>query len=299
MHKMRVAVLRGGPSREYEASLRTGESVLKHIPDDSYHVHDIFIDREGTWHKNGLSITPHVALSHADVIWNALQGAHEHNRQVEHLLEMHQVPFTGPGAFASGISLNPLLLKEIFKREKIKTPQYIVVDTSPQDMPAGTLATLWKTYSPPLIIRPIIKGESAVIVARTFDSFAEALEAAFDTAESVMIEEYIPGTAIPAGVIDEYRGIVRYTLPLLDPGLSSDEKEELEALARRVHDLLGLRHYSEVQLLRTPRRGTYVTGVIASPELHEESHFHKALGTVGAPLSHFIDHVLQLALAGK
>jgi D-alanine-D-alanine ligase-like ATP-grasp enzyme len=42
MSKLRVAVLRGGPSNEYDVSLKTGASVLRHMP-EKYQTHDILI----------------------------------------------------------------------------------------------------------------------------------------------------------------------------------------------------------------------------------------------------------------
>ena len=64
-HKTRVAVLRGGPSSEYEVSLKTGEAVLKSLP-QKYEGVDVFIDREGVWHVHGIARTPADALKHVD-----------------------------------------------------------------------------------------------------------------------------------------------------------------------------------------------------------------------------------------
>jgi len=52
-HLTRVGVLRGGPSSEYEISLKTGGNVLKILREkfgDKYQTHDILIDKEGNWH---------------------------------------------------------------------------------------------------------------------------------------------------------------------------------------------------------------------------------------------------------
>ena len=51
MHRTRVAVLRGGPSSEYEVSLKTGAAVIKNIPQDIYDVQDILISKQGIWYK--------------------------------------------------------------------------------------------------------------------------------------------------------------------------------------------------------------------------------------------------------
>ena len=46
MARIKVGVLRGGPSSEYDVSLKTGAAVLKNLP-DTYEPADIFIDKVG------------------------------------------------------------------------------------------------------------------------------------------------------------------------------------------------------------------------------------------------------------
>ena len=58
MQKIRVGVLRGGPSNEYNISLKTGSSVLKNLPEEKYEARDIFISKNGEWHFRGIPIAP-------------------------------------------------------------------------------------------------------------------------------------------------------------------------------------------------------------------------------------------------
>jgi D-alanine-D-alanine ligase len=62
MHRIRVGVLRGGPSSEYEISLKTGATVLNNLSQEKYNPRDIFIDKEGQWHMHGLPVLPHSTL---------------------------------------------------------------------------------------------------------------------------------------------------------------------------------------------------------------------------------------------
>ncbi len=133
MQKIRVGVLRGGPSSEYEISLKTGATVLQHLPRETYETQDILISREGIWHKNGLPIIPYDALSHVDVIFNALHGHYGEDGKVQHLLEILRIPFTGSLSFASAIGMNKVLSKEVFKKEGIKTPYYQIVEKVPKE----------------------------------------------------------------------------------------------------------------------------------------------------------------------
>ena len=298
MHKVRVGVIRGGDPLGYEKSLKTGEMVMKHLPSDHYDIHDIFITKDGAWHRHGLEIAPHTALAHLDVAWNALHGT-ARGDSVEHILELHKIPFTGSGIFPSALTSHPVHFKEALKREGLKTLPYRLVEIPDADSPGESLTDLFRTFAPPIILRPVVQMCEPITV-RTYGAFPDALSKAFEVADSVMLEEFIPGTPISVGVIEGYRDHDIYALPPVSPlQLTHEEKRLLEDTARRVHNILGLRHYSQVDLNVTPKRGVFVVGVTLKPELHEESVFHKALHSVGAPLWHFFDHTVRLALGRK
>ncbi len=293
MHKVRVGVLRGGTS-DYETSLRTGEMVVRHLP-DHYFTEDIFITRDGVWHKDGLEITPHHALTHLDVVFNALHGPASEGGYVQHLLEQHRIPFTGTGTFAVALSRNSLHFKEFLKRENIRAIPHRLVEI-PSEGPGEELSALFKTFSPPLIVRPVGVGHG-VMIAKTYPDFIDMLEEGFKDADQIILEEYIPGATASVGVIEGYRDQESYALPPMSQAVFTHEaKRELEEIARKVHAALGMRHYSRTDFLVSPTRGIFVTQSVPLPSLHDESVFHKALHTVGAPVSHFLDHVLQRAL---
>ena len=75
---IKVGVIRGGISSEYEVSLKTGSNVLSHLRSDKlnhkYKAIDILIDKEGTWHISGKPVSISDVFHSVDVIFNALHG---------------------------------------------------------------------------------------------------------------------------------------------------------------------------------------------------------------------------------
>ncbi len=161
---------------------------------------------------------------------------------------------------------------------------------------------------------------------KSSDALAQAIATAFEHGDAIMIEEYIPGTEATVGVIEGYRETALYALPPIEirphadkgksffdfeakyqgasdeiiPGnFSNETKAELEDLARKVHIALGLRHYSRTDFIVSPKRGIFVLEANTLPGLTEESLMPKALHFVGAPMSHFLDHLVQLALQDR
>src|SRR3989344_1331585 len=105
MAKIRVGVLRGGPSAEYEISLLTGENGLKYLPPVKYQTHDILLSRDGVWHLNGFPSSPEKIFRKVDLIFNALHGEYGEDGKVQQFLETHSIPYTGSGAVALGLAL--------------------------------------------------------------------------------------------------------------------------------------------------------------------------------------------------
>jgi D-alanine-D-alanine ligase len=85
----------------------------------------------------------------------------------------------------------------------------------------------------------------------------------------------------------------------LCPGRFTDtESEELQRLARIIHETLGLSHYSRSDFIITSR-GTYALETNTLPGLTSESILPKALAAVGCSYPNFIEHLLELALSEK
>src|SRR3989338_7571606 len=96
-----VGVLRGGPSREHEVSLKTGAAILANLSPERFLARDIYIDKAGTWHERGRPLDPARALRGVDVAMIGLHGEYGEDGQVQKLLEQFGVPYTGANSFGS------------------------------------------------------------------------------------------------------------------------------------------------------------------------------------------------------
>lgn len=322
MHKIRVGVLRGGPSNEYEVSLKTGATILNNLSQETYHVRDIFIDRSGVWHVNGVPVKPHEALTHIDIAVNALHGNYGEDGKVQHIFETHGIPFTGSGSFASAMGMNKQFSKEIYRKEKIKTPQSLLLE-SLQNISVEAHKVFQK-FPLPVIVKPVSSGSSVgVTIVKGFPDLEDAIKKAFEHSENVLIEEFIKGKEATCGVIDDFRDQEYYALPPIEirphenrffdyeakyqgksdeivPGnFTEAEKREIERMAVEAHKALGLRHYSRSDFMIHPKRGVFILETNTLPGLTEESLIPKALHSVGASLSHFLDHIIGLAMRKK
>jgi len=293
-----VAVLRGGPSSEYDVSLKTGASVLEALDKEKYEPRDIFISRGGEWHLHGVGVAPEQALFGADVAFNAMHGHYGEDGQVQRLLDQLGVAYTGSDALASATAFNKQRTKEAVQKLGVKVAHGIVVDDSGD---IEELAhQLFRTFPHPAIIKPVIGGTSVgTTIAKDFHTLQYALEQAFGVSDQALVEEFIKGREASVGVINDFRNEKTYALlPTPHETLSKQEKSDLITIAKRVHDGLGLNHYSESDFILS-KRGIYFLEVNTLPIITKESSLARALQSVGAKLSDFIDHVISLARRKK
>ncbi len=319
-HQTIVGVLRGGPSSEYDVSLKTGATVLRNLP-EHYAPADIFISKEGEWHTTGLVRTPEQALKGIDVVFNALHGEFGEDGKVQKVLDDVSVPYTGSGALASALGMNKALTKKVYAQHGIKTPYSVAIRK--EQYGAGTARELFMSFPQPSVIKPVSGGSSiGVTIAYTLGDIEEAIGNAFLYSEVVLVEEFVGGKEASCGVIDGFREQDVYVLmptEIIDktnndiwgyeskysndlheirtPGdFSVREKGEIQELTRLAHQVLGLRHYSRTDFVVHPKRGVYVLETNTLPGLTETSLFPHALEAGGSSLSEFFDHTLQLAL---
>lgn len=320
--KVTVGVLRGGPSSEYDVSLKTGGAVLRHLNQDTYRPIDIFIDKEGVWHVRGRTVTPAQALCQVDVVFNALHGVYGEDGTVQKILASHGVPFTGSGALASAICMNKLSTKErvapYAKEWGLKLARHKVI--SPSDLEED-VGGIFSDFPLGAVIKPLTGGSSVgVSIVKSPQSFKEGVIRGLMSAPKVLVEEYIEGREATCGVLEHFRGESLYAmLPIeiippsecsffdyeakyggksqeLCPGnFSKVEKRKIEQFARNVHEALGLRHYSRSDFI-VGSEGIYFLEVNTLPGLTEASLVPKALRAVGCEFSAFLDHLVGLAM---
>lgn len=317
-----VGVLRGGPSREHDVSLKTGHSILAHLPEERFTVRDIYIDREGVWHERGRATTPDRVLSCVDAVVIGLHGEYGEDGEVQKLLERYGVPYTGSDSFASYVAMHKVMTKERAKDLGVLTPKYRFVEEGTDTHAAAT--EIVRSFHQPVIVKPVRWGSSVGIsIVGGFQPVHAAIEALLaEGSGGVLVEELIRGTEATAGVVEGLRGEALYALPPIEivppekdffsydakysgatreivPGrFPKATQEELMRLARTMHDGLGLKHYSRSDFIVSPK-GIYFIETNTLPGMTSESLLPKSLAAVGVSFPDFLSHLVDLALAGK
>ena len=313
-----VGVLRGGPSSEYDVSLKTGAAVLGSLNPERYEPRDLFVDKAGQWHLYGVGVTPERALRDVDVVFNAMHGEYGEDGQVQTILESFAVPYTGSRPGASALTFNKHLTRQAAHKLGVVVAHALVVDRGDTEALAHKI---FRTFPHPAMVKPVVGGSSVgTTLADSFGALKDGLDKAFAIAPQALVEEFIKGREATVGVISNFRGEKNYALMpveivppkgsrfydydakyiadtrLVCPGnFTQEEKRHLATLARLIHEGLGLAHYSRSDFI-VGRRGIYFLEVNTLPGLTDHSNIPQALRAVGAKFPDFLDHIIALAL---
>lgn len=313
-----VGVVRGGPSKEHDVSLKTGHAIIAHLPEDQFTVRDIYIDRTGIWHERGRPTTPDRVLCSMDVVINALHGEYGEDGEVQRLLERFGVPYTGSGSFASYRAMHKVLAKERAKELGVLTPKYHFIEEE-TDVDAA-VTKIVREFCQPVVVKPVRWGSSVgVSIVGGFKPVHDAVSALLAAgAGGVLVEEVIKGTEATAGVVEQLRDEALYALPPVEivppqndffsyeakysgqtqeivPGrFTPGVRDELMRLARVLHEGLELRHYSRSDFIISPK-GIYFIETNTLPGMTTESLMPKSLAAVGVSFPDFLSHLVGLA----
>ncbi len=152
--KKRVYVVIGGPSAEYEVSLKTGFEIISHLDRDKYDCKAVLItkNKEFYYSKEFQSsykpenfdnpencgkffgplspIASQEIWKDCDIAYLALHGEFGEDGKVQGYLDILGIPYTGSGVFASANGLNKVMSQKIFALHGITTPNSFVYSST-------------------------------------------------------------------------------------------------------------------------------------------------------------------------
>lgn len=319
LHK-RVAVIRGGPSNEYDVSMITGAGVLTSLKNLGYHTRDIMVSKRGEWLVDGQVKSPESALCATDVVFIAMHGAYGEDGTVQKICERLHIPFTGSNSFSSSIAFNKDTTKRVLQNYPVKVPKHVRVRKEDDHDINTLIKAIISSFGPEYVLKPTRSGSShGVVMVNTADELEAALTTMFTEYEEFMIEERIRGIEATCGVLENFRNQSLYTLPPIEiippqthdffaadvkytgetvelcPGrFSFSENAALLEAATAVHLALNLSHYSRSDFM--VRNGeVYFLEVNTLPGLTKESLLPKAAEAVGLSYDQLIDHLVATA----
>ena len=248
--KKLIVVLMGGLSGERKISFITGKACSFALKKKGYLVKEL--DAKGFFVDELKKLKP-------NLVFNALHGKYGEDGFVQNILEYLKIPYTHSGVLSSSISMDKELSKILFKKNKLKTPKYFLLDKNYKENLKKKMKS--KKINFPVVIKPINEGSSlGVYICKNkiqFDLKFKKLKKDYDR---VLVEEYIPGKEIQVAVMGKkalgaielvpkrafYDYKAKYsakakTKHIMPAPIKKNKYNEVLHLAKRAHKILGCR----------------------------------------------------------
>jgi D-alanine-D-alanine ligase len=299
----RVAVVMGGLSAEREVSLNTGAGVLAALHERGWDA--VAID----W-ISGTSLARQLEASGAAVVWNALHGTWGEDGAVQGLCACLQLPCTGSGILASALAMDKVMSKRIFESNGLPTPRWRLLPHEPGPGDAGAL----DGWPLPCVVKPASEGSSVgVSIVDTPDQLAAALATARSFHGPVIVEDYIAGTEVFVGILNdrvlgsvEVRPATRFydyeakykrsdTRYLIPPELPAQVIERSQELALAAYRALGCTGHARPDLRISTAGEPFVLEVNTLPGMTKTSLLPKIASSAGMDYPTLCEHILETA----
>lgn len=182
----RIAVLYGGWSPEREVSLQSGAAVLAAL--QSLHLDAYGVDVN----KTNLYSSLQQGFDRAFIV---LHGTGGEDGQVQALLELLGIPYTGSGVAASVLGMDKILSKKLWLHAGLSTPKFLEINYQ-EALAQLTQALEQGTWRFPLMLKPAGQG-SSIGVHKVYDF--NQLNVAYADASHygvVLAEEFVSGREV-------------------------------------------------------------------------------------------------------
>ena len=241
MSRLKIAVLFGGASFEYDVSLNSAYNVIKNLDEDEFEVFPIGITKKGEWFhyygdvekiKNGewekekkdvvtidigfkekcfLKLKENFKFEKlfVDCVFPVLHGQNGEDGRVQSLLELAEIPYVGCGSLSSALAMNKVLTHTILDCSGIKGTKWCSFKKDEINEIDSKILEISKKLSFPIFTKPASCGSSVGIKkCCNLKEFREGILFAFEFEDEVICEAFIDGKEIECAVLGSDENIL-------------------------------------------------------------------------------------------
>lgn len=299
---MKIGVIMGGISSEYEISLHTGREIMKYLDAGRHSIDPIEI-------KNKREMIDKV--QGLDFVLLALHGKFGEDGTVQGTLDAMGIPYSGSGLISSAVCMNKDLSKKLLRCEGIQTPAWAIVRNS-DELDYQRLEQLGY----PAVIKPNSGGSSiGAHIVHQREKVRATVEEVLKLDKEVMIEEYIKGDEITCSVLNGKLLPVLSIKPKAEffdycskydeegaeenvAQLTESQYRQIEEVAIKCYEVLKCRVYARVDMII--KNGIpYVLEVNTLPGMTKNSLFPKCAKAAGISFGQLLELLMEYSIEAR
>jgi D-alanine-D-alanine ligase len=311
---VRVAVLKGGRSLEREVSLRSGANAGAALRRLGHDVLDVDPDQH---------LVRTLRAERPDAAFIALHGKGGEDGTVQELLEILEIPYTGPGVLACGRAMDKVVAKAHFAAAGLPTPPaYAFSQDAFRELGAAeAIPDILERLGLPIMVKPASQGSAlGIALVREPGQVSAALMSALAYDDRVLLERFVAGRELAVSVLgtadpwalpvveaiprerEFYDFEARYTPGLTElespARLSDPTAQEAARIALECYRALGCRGFSRVDMILDGEERLWVLEINAIPGMTDTSLLPKAAEAAGLGFDEVVERILAEAALG-
>ena len=191
--KKKILVVLGGNSRERQVSLDSGNACVKAIKRLGYKVKKF---------DPAKKMFNEIDKSKVDIIFNALHGKNGEDGVAQSYFEYLKIPYTHSGVIASMNAMDKEISKIIFKKNKILTPKYFILNKKYYKKNYLAQAIKKNKLKFPMVVKPTNEGSSiGVKICNNFKKLNQESKILIKNYQNLIFEQFIPGQEVQVAVM--------------------------------------------------------------------------------------------------
>ena len=317
-----IGIFCGGFSSEYEISLKSADTIKKHLP-DTYLSYKIIVSK-GKWEVemeqenvpfdlNDCSFFIGDTKKIIDAAIVYIHGDPGENGKIQAMLELHGIQYINSGPLASALSFDKWYCNQFLRAFNIPVAKSLFLSKVDQYNPSEIVESLGL----PIFIKPSDSGSSyGISKVKIIEDIPKALQFAFNEGRTVIIESFLDGIEVTCGVYRSSNGLV--ALPLTEivseneffdfeakyqgksseitpARISEDLKFEVQAMAKKIYELLQLKSIARIDFMLVNNQ-PYVIEVNTTPGFSAASIVPQMLSSAGISLGDFWGDIISIEL---
>lgn len=282
-----IGVLCGGPSREREISLRSGQAIHEALLSLGLPSALVVLSQDPN------RIPGELAAAKISCAFVALHGWFGEDGTLQAILEEMKVPCTGSGVEACRYGMDKVASRRRWLAAGLPIPQWQPAD--PESAPARAARMKF-----PIVLKPVSEGSSlGISIVDSPEELPAAAEQAGAFSRDWILEEYLAGPELTVGILQDrplpiirivpkrrfYDYTAKYTPGmteyLVPAPLEESVARHVEETALRAHEALGCHSFSRVDLILTADRGPVLLELNPVPGMTPTSLLPKAAAAAG------------------
>jgi len=302
----KILVVCGGFSTEREVSLRSGQAIYQALLRKGYSQTTLFDLKRDNMHE--------ILVQDPDIVFLGLHGKGGEDGCIQGMLELAEIPYTGPGVACSAVCMNKILTKRILSNAGIPTAPFFVWKKRSGDTLSAIKQELLRHLQVPLVLKSPCQGSSiGVFLIKKEEDIEPALEEVFKLGRLLLAERFLDGveltlpilgneeiTELPVIEITSEREFydyeAKYTVGLyhhiIPARIDKQTASEVLRIGKETYKLLGCCGLSRIDFIVDKELGPMVVEVNTLPGMTDTSLFPDAAKYVGISYEDLVERIL-------